>query len=115
MPATRQPQTSNYTTSNRSRSNSRSIQQDPGGPTYKASTISFSGNTISDSANGFAPFASYVGNSIEVRGSASNNRVYIVTSYAAGALGVTTFPGAASACTTEAAGALVSIFGTDEM
>ncbi|MDR3418681.1 MAG: hypothetical protein P4L83_21115 [Nevskia sp.] len=104
--STRSPQTSNFgAAGNTSRATSRTISEDPGGPIYKASTISFSGTTISDSATGLAKFASYVGNTIEVRGSASNNREYLVTAVAGDGSTITV----AQALTTEAAGALVTI------
>lgn len=88
---------------NVSRANSRTWNRNPGGPTRTATTISFNANTISDSGNGLALFG--VGGLIEVRGSASNNRVHRVTTSAAGALGVV------PALTTESAGASVTILG----
>jgi hypothetical protein len=104
MMSTRSPQTSNYGASgNSSRANQQTISTDPGGPIYKAATISFAGHTISDSANGFAPFAGLIGQALEVRGSASNNAIYTMTAYAAGALTV------AQSLTTEAAGAGVTL------
>ena len=102
--STRQPVTIGYGASaDTSRSNSRGTERDPGGPIYKAATISFSGNTITDSANGFGRFATFVGALLEVRGSASNNRMYLVTAAGAGALTVR------QNLTTESAGAAVTI------
>lgn len=86
---------------NLSRQNSRNSIGAVGGPTRRATTIGFSGSTISDSGNGLALFG--VGGLIEVQGSASNNRIYRVTTSAAGALDVT------PALTTESAGALVTV------
>jgi hypothetical protein len=103
--STRQPQTSDYSgASNNGRANQQVIEREQqGGPIVKTTTISFSGTTISDSGNGLAVFATYVGNTIEVRGSASNNRTYLVTAAAAGSITV------GQALTTESAGALVTI------
>ncbi|CAB4126760.1 hypothetical protein UFOVP78_15 [uncultured Caudovirales phage] len=103
--STRQPQTSDYgAAGNNSRANQQVIEREPqGGPILKATTISFSGNTISDSGSGLGAFGTYVGNTVEVRGSASNNRAYVITAAAAGSLTV------AQALTTESAGALVTL------
>lgn len=105
--STRIPQTSGFgASSNRGENNSRTISRDPGGPNIKATTISFSGNTISDSANGLGVLAVYVANAIEVRGSVSNNRLYTCTAVAGDGSTVTV----AQSLTTEVAGALVTIF-----
>lgn len=92
---------------NLSRAPSRSTERDPGGPVLKGTTISFTAaGTISDSGNGLAIFP--VGMDIEVRGSASNNRRFVVQTSAAGAL--TVLPGVV---VTEAAGAGVTIVSVD--
>jgi hypothetical protein len=108
--STRSPQTSNYgAAGNTSRATSRTISTDPGGPIYKAATIGFSGVTISDSASGLGKFSGYVGNTIEVRGSARNNREYLVSAVASDGSTLTV----AQALTTEAAGATVTILGAE--
>lgn len=92
---------------NGSRSNSRKIERDPGGPVLIAATISFTNaGTISDSGNGLALFVA--GAEIEVRGSASNNRRFVVQTSAAGSL--TVLPGVV---VTEAAGATVTILAAE--
>lgn len=79
----------------------RGITRLAGNRRVSGTTISFASNTISDSGSGLAAFA--VNDVIEVRGSASNDGEYFVTSVAAGALGVH------PALTTESAGATVEL------
>jgi hypothetical protein len=70
---------------NESRDYSRGCFQDVGGPSYTASTISFSGNVISDSANGLGVFT--LGQYIQVTGAGQANNVSgVIISASAGAL-----------------------------
>ena len=76
--------------------------------TRTATTISAStGGTIADSGNGLANFV--VGQNVKVTGfsNASNNRIYRITSVAAGSIGVSPAP-----AVNETAGASVTITGT---
>lgn len=85
------------------RAPSRTVTRDPGGAIMTATTISFTaGATIADSGNGMARFP--VGQELEVRGSALNNRRFRVT--AGSAASVTVVP---AVVRTEAAGATVTI------
>lgn len=71
--------------SNESRDYTRACFQDPGGPSYTASTISLNGQTISDSANGLGIFTA--GQFIQVTGAGLANDVSgVIITVAAGAI-----------------------------
>lgn len=86
--STRESQRSNASASaNVSRRTSRNLTQDRGGPNVAGTGISFTAtDTIADSGNALAVFG--VGEMIEIRGAASNSRVFRVVTSAAGTLTV---------------------------
>lgn len=86
--SSRQQQTMAYgAAGNRATRGQSNTERDPGADTVRGTTISFTASaTIADSANGLGVYA--VGDRIEVRGSALNSRVWVVTAAAAGSLTV---------------------------
>jgi hypothetical protein len=109
--STRDQQTINAGVAATSRSNSRTVSRDPGGPIVKLTTVSFTAPaTIADSGNGLAIFAYTLRSTIRVEGSASNNREWTVSAVASDGSSITV---AEPNITTESAGALVTILQAD--